>query len=367
MKILFSLLLCLSFAVCNAQNILKPGFNSKEYLELLSLAFYSSGIPDSTERSKKTDAYKMEFRSPEVGLLNRWTLYLRNDNTAVIDVRGTVNQAPSWVANFYAAMIPATGTLQINDSIIFEYQLASDSKAMVHAGWTVALAHLGPDIVQKINTYYKEKGIKEYYVFGHSQGGAIAFLLRSYLHYEMEKGHLPKDLVIKTYCSAAPKPGNMYYAYDFDFITRNNWAFTIVNAYDWVPESPFTVQTLHDFNPGNPLINAKAALKNQKMLVRWAGNMVYNKLDRATRKSQRRFEKYLGRKIFKIGVKKTLPALKEPSYANGNNFMRAGIPIVLMPDEEYRNKFPVDPQKPFGHHLFASYASLVMKYYPQEK
>lgn len=367
MKFSYILMLCFACNFIYAQNILQPGFNSKEYLELLSLAFYSSSIPDSAQRLQKADPYKMEYRSPEIGLLNRWTLYLRNDNIGCIDIRGTVNRAPSWVANFYAAMIPATGSLQLNDSSTFSYRLASDSKAMVHAGWALALAYLGPDIVQKINKYYKEKNVKEYFVFGHSQGGAIAFLLRSYLHYEIQKGNLPNDLKIKTYCSAAPKPGNMYYAYDFDFITRNNWAFTIVNAYDWVPESPFTVQTLHDFNPGSPLINAKAGLKKQKLLVRWAGNMVYNKLDRATRKAQRRFGKYLGKKIFKIGVKKTLPALKEPSYANGNNYMRAGIPIVLMPDDEYLNNFPVDPQKPFGHHLFASYASLVMKYYPVER
>jgi len=361
----FSLILTsllLSFSVFT-QPILKPGFEANEYLDLLSLAYFSSSIPDTAERVKTKDRYSMQYRSPEVGLLNRWTLYLRDDNVGTIDVRGTIGKLTSWLANFYAAMIPATGTLQLNDSSRFEYQLANNPNAMVHVGWTISLGYLGPDIVQKINALYKDKNVKEFLLFGHSQGGAITLLLRSYLHYEMQKGRLPKDLVFKTYCSAAPKVGNMYYAYDYDFITRNYWAHTVVNASDWVPETPFTVQTIKDFNPGNPFENVKPVLKKQKLIFRVAGNSIYNKIDRATTKAQYRFEKYLGRKMYSKAIKKQLPQLNEPGYSDGNNYMRAGTPVVLQPDAEYLRMYITDTKKPFTHHNFGPYSYLVKKYY----
>lgn len=346
-----------------AQHTLQPGFKSSEYADLLSLAFHRSSIADSIVRKTAKDPYKMEYRSDEVGLQNRWTLYLRDDNVAVIDLRGTVNHLPSWMANFYAAMIPATGTLQLNDSTKFDYQLASDPKATVHAGWTIAIGHLAPEIIKKINEYY-HKNVKEFFIAGHSQGGSLAFLLRSYLHYQQQQKTIPPDIIFKTYCSAAPKPGNMYYAYDFDFITRGGWAFNVVNAADWVPETPFSIQTLNDFNPTNPFVNTKSILKKQKLLIRVAGNIVYNKLERKPRKAQKKMEKYLGKVVYKKGIKKILPQLQEPAYSHSNNYMRAGIPVILMPDEAYREKFPDSKQKAFIHHSFAAYSFLASKYYP---
>lgn len=367
MKVRLFLLFFLASLNSFSQSRLKPGFDTNEYLDLLALTFYSSSIPDSTERMRTKDRYTMQYRSPEVGLLNRWTLYLRDDNVATIDVRGTINKTTSWLANFYAAMIPAKGIIQLTDSTFFEYKLAEDPKAMVHVGWTVSLGFLGPDIVNKINAIYKEKQTREFLIFGHSQGGAISFLLRSYLYYEMEKGNLPKDIVFKTYSSAAPKPGNMFYVYDYDFITRGYWAHTIVNSSDWVPETPFSIQTVDDFNPGNPFINIKPVLKKQKFVIRLAGKMVYNKLDRSTRKARRQMEKYLGTKMYTMAIKKVLPDLQQPTYADGNNYMRAGVPIVLVGDEEYHRLHPTDPGKPFSHHMFGPYSFLIKQIYGPPK
>jgi hypothetical protein len=347
---------------CISQSKLQPGFNGKEYAELLSLSFHSSSIADSVERTKTKDPYHLEYRSAEVGLLNRWSFYLRNDNVGVINIRGTVQRLASWLENFYAPMVPATGSLQLNDTTTFNYQLSADPKAMVHVGWTIGLGYLAPDIEKKINDYYQQNQVKEFLLFGHSQGGAIAFLLRSFFEYERQKGKIPADVVFKTYCSAAPKPGNLYYAYDFDFITRNGWAYTIVNTADWVPETPFSIQTINDFNPTNPFIHIKEIIKKEKFIVKLAVKKVYKKLDKSTEKAQKKFEKSLGKIIYKQ-VKKFLPQLKEPIYTKGNNYMRAGSPIILVPDEEYRNQFPESDTNFFTHHLFKPYYMLVKKYY----
>jgi hypothetical protein len=346
----------------SGQSRLQPKFDVNEYLDLLSLAFHSSSIPDSAERTVKNDPYKLIYRSTEKGFLYRWTFYRRNDNVGVVDSRGTINVLSSWLGNFYAAMVPATGTLNLDDTTVFNYKLAENKAAMVHVGWLIAVGYLGPDIIRQINKSYVETNTKEYLLFGHSQGASITFLLRSYLEYQQKEGKIPADVIFKTYCSAAPKPGNLYYAYDFDFITRGGWQYTIVNAADWVPETPFSVQTTSDFNPTNPFRDAKAALKKQKFLVRVAGTSIYNKLDRSTRKAQRRFEKYLGSMVYKQS-KKIVPQLKEPVYANGNNYMRAGTPVILMPDAAYFSNFPESRKNVFIHHMFDPYNYLARKLY----
>jgi len=345
-----------------SQSKLQPGFSGKEYAELLSLSYFGSSIADSAERTKARDPYHLEYTSAEVGLLNRWSFFLRDDNVAVINIRGTVQRLASWLENFYAVMIPATGSLQLDDSTTFNYQFSSDAKAMVHAGWTIGLAYLAADIEGKINDYYRQKHVKEFLLFGHSQGAAITFLLRSFLEYEKQKGKIPSDIVFKTYCSAAPKPGNLYYAYDFDFITRNGRAFTVVNTADWVPETPFSIQTINDFNPTNPFSQIKQIIKKERFIVRLAVKKVYRKLNKSTEKAQKKFEKALGKPIYKQ-VKKILPQLREPAYAKGNNYMRTGSPIILLPDEDYRKQFPESDTNFFTHHSFKPYYMLVRKYY----
>jgi hypothetical protein len=258
-------------------------------------------------------------------------------------------------------MVPANGFLQLSDSNLFIYHLAADEKAMVHVGWLVSLGYLAPTMLQQIRQAY-EKGIRDFIISGHSQGGAIAFLTTSYLHYLVQEGELPSDIVFKTYCSAGPKPGNLYYAYDFDFITRNGWGFNVVNAADWVPESPFSIQTLSDFNKINPFTHVDFMLKKQPWLVRWYLKGKYNKLNKATRKAQRHFKSVLGDMMYKQ-VKKTLHQFKAPAYSDGNNYQRAGVPIVLQPDTAYYEKFPDIPGKVFQHHMFEPYYWMMKKYY----
>lgn len=67
--------------------------------------------------------------------------------------------------------------------------------------------------------------------------------------------------------------------------------------------------------------------------------------------AQKRFQKYHGNMVYSQ-VKKTVPQLKQPAYAAGSNYMQAGLPIVLLPNEAYRREFPANPKLVFQHHLF---------------
>jgi len=198
---------------------------------------------------------------------------------------------------------------------------------------------------------------------GHSQGGAIAYLLTSHLHQLRKTGKLPADIIIKTYCSAAPKPGNLFYAYEFESMTSEGWAYNIVNTSDWVPEMPVTVQTTTDCNEVNPFINALPIIKKQKFVQRVLLRKAYKRLSGPPRKSQEEYQLFLGEKVYML-VKKSMPEFVKPVYFESINYVRAGKTIVLLADEKYRAAFPDNPGKLFMHHLFEPYYFLINQFDP---
>ncbi len=358
---LVALILCVATIARSTAQDLKPGFDADEYATMLRIMTWQVDAAFRGTTPKET-AYKWIYRSPAMGLHNKWDLWLNtNKTTIIVNLRGTTFDTDSWLENFFSAMVPATGSLKLDSNYTFNYKLAADPKAMVHVGWLIGAGSMAPDIVARIKEYYG-RGVKQVIVVGHSQGGALAFLITSHLHYLMENGGLPADIVIKSYCSAAPKPGNLYYAYDFDYITRGGWALTVVNAADWVPETPVSIQTPSDFNKLNPFNPAGQQTQKMKRVERWALKYAYGRLAKTSRKAQRKQEKYLGRVVFKQ-VKKYMPGLEKPKFAHCNNYMRAGLPIVLQPDAEYYAKYPDTGSNVFRHHLFEPYYYLVKKIY----
>ncbi|TCJ12634.1 lipase family protein [Flaviaesturariibacter flavus] len=346
--------------VC-AQTGLKAGFDAAEFGDVLALNF---GRYDSIVKAEgRPGGYRRIYTSPVTGLDNRWTAWQHADTrTVVIGVRGTVGSTKSWLANIYSVMQPAAGVLQLNDSTRVPYRLAAREGAAVHTGWLIALCSMTADVERKIRELY-DKGARQFIISGHSQGGAIAYLLRAYLYYRTQEGALPADITYKTYCSAAPKPGNLDFAYDYDYITRGGWSHTVVNAADWVPETPLSLQQISDLNPVNPLVNLKGALRRQKLPVRVYGSMVYNKLTHSGRKAVAKYQKYLGERVGKE-VRKVFPQLQLPGTQPGLDYMRAGSPVVLMPDSAYTARFPFDAAHPHGvwiHHSFEAYYYLLRK------
>lgn len=351
-------LLLLLLLPCTLQAQLQPGFDAAEYREMLQIFSRQTDSIKPGYEITAPEHYKKIYRSPESGLKNRFEIWQHlRLSQAVISIRGTIPDNVSWLENFYAAMTPATGNFNLNDSTQFSYKLAADSAATVHIGWLVGLASVAQDVKAQMQTAY-QNGIRQFIIFGHSQGAAIAFLLRSYLHYETEAGRMPADMILKTYCSAAPKPGNLMYAYDYDAITRNGWGLTVVNTADWVPQTPFSAQTLDDFPASNPFTDIPKALRTQPLLLRVYIGAKFKKLNKTTRRSQKLFEKYLGT-LAGRQVSKVMPQLKPPPFAAGNNYQRAGTPVVLVPDAAYWQRFPAKTDKIFIHHLLEPYFLLV--------
>jgi len=350
------LLFILLFTAYEVDAQVKTGFNKGEYIELLKVF---GGAYKGIKSVPPPVHSKLVYRSPVVGMDNRWDLWMRDDKVAIISIRGTTAQNISWIENLYAAMVPAIGTLHLNDSTIFNYHLANNPRAGVHIGWLIGMASISADVVAHIDSCYRV-GVRDFIIAGHSQGGAISFLMRSYLEYLKQQKHLPADIHFKTYCSGAPKPGNVYYAYEYEAMTQDGSSFTVLNSVDWVPEVPVSVQTINDFTTVNPVTDAGHVMRKQKFPVNFALRYIYGQLSKPSLKAQKRNNKYLGRIISKQ-VTKHLSGYQPPQYMNSSAYVRAGNCIILLADEDYHKHFPDDKNNVFCHHTFGPYLYLAEK------
>lgn len=338
---------------------LKPGFDPEEYRELMMLSVRTTASPNYIKDFPEPKKFKMAYQSAPMGLDNLWDLWFSENKVAVISIRGTTKKPESWLANFYAAMVPATGEMIIGEKDTFRYQLASNPKAAVHAGWLLSTAFLSKDMLPKIRDAYQDE-TRDIIITGHSQGGAICFILTAYLYNLQKQGALPADIRFKTYASAGPKPGNLFFAYEYEAMTQNGWAFNVVNAADWVPQTPISIQTVDDFVTTNPFDGAKPAIKKQKFPLNIVLNHVYNQLSQSTVKARNKYEKYMGRILSKM-IQKNLKDHESPLFYHSMDYVRTGTTITLIPDEDYFKKFPDDPKNVFVHHLHTNYLYLLAK------
>lgn len=363
MKFLKSLVIIfyflLSFSNCIAQD-LKPGFDKAEYRELIYIATQSTESPEKAKLIPQPEHSKLVYRGKSIGLDNQWELWLKDDNTAVLCTRGTTEKGESWLANLYAAMTPAKGELKISNTDTFTYELSTNKNAAVHTGYLLSTAFISKEMLPKIDSCYKA-GIKNFIIMGHSQGGGISYLLTAHFYNLQSKGVLPADIRFKTYCSAAPKPGNLYFAYDYERRTQNGWAYNVVSAVDWVPQTPFSVEMPDDLPVVSPVRMLEETIQNENFFKRMFLNMIYGKLTNPSVKTVKTYQKWLGKEMSKR-VQKILPEFVPPPLYYSNNYVRTGNTIVLYPkadDENYYKTFPNDSKDLMIHHSFPPYLYLL--------
>lgn len=343
----------------SAEAQIKKGFDWKEYHDMFILcmknfyAFEAGGLPEP-------DVFKLTYSSPSMGLDNKWELYTHHSEPiAAISIRGTSANDESWLANFYSAMIPARGTLQLSDSAIFNYSFSNHPQAAIHSGWAISVLSLSEDILYKIDSLYK-KGIHQFFITGHSQGGAISTLLTAYLQQLQLQGRLSKNIILKNYASASPKPGNEYFSHDFKLKNETYGAFNVVNVDDWVPQTFLTVQRVEDYPEINIFKSFENSIDNASLLKRVFMNSLYKKLKKPLNKSQKQYQKYFGKYIYKE-VKKHLPQLIMPEYFPSAYYTAAAHVIPMQGNEEYYKKHPVAEAGLMNFHNTQAYYDLILK------
>lgn len=365
--ILSCIFLLLGLITARAQQ-LQPGFDIQEYEEILRIIVGSSETPEKAKLIPYPKHSQLQYRSKVMGLSNLWELWMKDSKTAILCTRGSTLDTDSWLANIYAAMVPATGKLEIDSGFTFDYALCENSKAAVHVGYLVSTAYLTRDMVPKIDSCYRA-GVRDFIITGHSQGGGISYLVTAYLYALQRQGTLPQDIRIKTYCSAPPKPGNLYFAYAYEKMTQGGWAFNVVNTEDWVPQMPFSVQTLGDLPKESPVPLVEDFIKKQSFFKRIFMRSYYKKMKNPSEKTVSTYQRFLGKEVAKQ-IKKYLPNFKEPTYSPSNDYVRTGIPIVLYPDAAYYEKFKrkdKDKVDLMLHHGIVPYFELTERYLDKQR
>ncbi len=362
-KIFIGCLLVLIWKYQFAQK-LTPGFDPVEYRTMLAISARQADTALFKPNLPYPIRFNLVYSSPVAGLANRWFLWTNvKEKILVVSIRGTVMEKSSWMENFYAITTPATGSISIDSGKVFKYKLAGDSMATLHAGWLIGLASMAEEATSKIREYYNY-GYKDLIIMGHSQGGAIGFLFRSYLEYL--ESPLPPDLRIKTYGSAVPKPGNLYYAYDFDRINYPGWALRVVNTEDWVPETPFTIQKIDDMNSSNPFVNADKYLLKSGFFQKVYAKRILRKLEEETENAYEVYSEILGDKVYSF-IRNDFEHINKPIDGKNMNYSTAGLPIILKPSEAYFNKYIGNKEvKLFTHHMPYAYYFICLEMWPEQ-
>lgn len=181
--------------------------------------------------------YAKQYTSPVMGMDNMYQVYTK-DKVAIINLRGSTAKRISWLANIYSAMIPAKGRMVIGKKA-YRYNFAKSPSAAVHAGYALALICLSEDILQQIKLL-NEQDIYHFIITGHSQGGALANLLRAYLENLPSKKVSSKNFY-KTYSFAAPMVGNKFFSDEYSKrYAAKNTSFNIINPADPIPKFPLS-------------------------------------------------------------------------------------------------------------------------------
>ncbi|HET7505714.1 MAG TPA: hypothetical protein VFK02_32060, partial [Kofleriaceae bacterium] len=185
---------------------------------------------------------------------NRWQLWKDGSGTGnyAAVIRGTTSQTGSIVEDLLAVMVPATGSVTLDD-VTLSYQLAADPLAGVHVGFALGtLITLFDPAGILLNLAANVPTGSGVFIAGHSQGAAMATLCRSFLHYSSLLPGAGFNYSYKSYVFAQPKPGNDHYGDDYEAIAGNlGTGFTVNNSQDWVPQVPFTFELYGDLNVPN--------------------------------------------------------------------------------------------------------------------
>lgn len=323
MKTILILTLTLFSLTSTAQ--LSPGFDKQEALDMIQLCNSFPFIESyNSDNEIIPHGYEKTYTSGVFGMDNMFQIYTSERGYAVINFRGSTDKKISWMENFYSAMIPSKGTIQIKDRTI-NYKFAEDTAAHVHAGYALGIAYMNDDLRFHIK-YLNMLGIYDIMLTGHSQGGALCQLLLSYLNY-LPEGTISSDNTFKVYSFAAPMVGNAGFVAEYDSLyTQTDMSHLIINEEDVVPALPLAYRD-------GPLLTEAAITslfdKEQSFEFKDAAyNGFINLFENSIGSVNKWFSDKVGAQIGN-----DLGSFSIPPYTHDINYSRVGNVIALAPVE----------------------------------
>ncbi|MFD2822261.1 DUF2974 domain-containing protein [Lacinutrix iliipiscaria] len=238
MKVFIALIVLLHSIVSFGQII--PGFNPHEATYTISMCNSFNFLKQFGSNNEIIpNEFNLKYTSEILSMDNKFEVY-ENGEVGVITYRGSTDKIISWVENFYSAMIPAEGTIFINEES-YDYKFAKDKDASVHAGYGLTIVLLSEKIIEQIKAL-NQKGIYDIVITGHSQGGALATMTRAYLE-NLSAHKLSQKNAYKTYAYAQPMSGNKEFANEYNSrFSHEGTSYSIINPKDPVPYLPFNYE-----------------------------------------------------------------------------------------------------------------------------
>ena len=309
-----------------------------------------------------------------------WTLWRRRgENTYVVALRGTVfKKGSSVVEDALASTVAADGGMELPAGHFLNVTYARLPRAEVHTGFAYGAFECVFDatygILMKLESEPKMRipGGSTVIFTGHSQGAALATLCHAFFYYAALRegdpfGVAARNLTLRSYVFAQPKPGNEQFAADFAGITRGGGtSFVFNNTIDAVPLLPPTHQFAFsafedcppDSNlPGWPIIRGINNLANavSSFWSRHIDNSVASRVARIKRKSGDGIYKW------KTGWLKRPKNFGDPAQAVSQNYTLAGTFVPLIGNIDGTSYFhnPTDGTDPFIQHHSQVYRRLL--------
>ena len=219
---------------------IEPGFDTKEVTYTIAMCNSFNFLKQyGTNDEIIPESFNLNYTSDILSMDNKFEVY-ENGDVGVINYRGSTDKVISWVENFYSAMIPAEGTIVIQEEA-HDYRFAKAEDASIHAGYGLTVVILSEKIKEQIAAL-NQKGIYNIIITGHSQGGALATMTRAYLE-NLPKGELSSKNTYKTYAFAQPMCGNKEFANEYnERFSDEGTSYSIINPEDPVPYLPFNYE-----------------------------------------------------------------------------------------------------------------------------
>lgn len=216
---------------------IKPGFDSNEAIDLIRLC-NSQTFKDlyGSDDEIIPKNYNLIYASTPNMMDNMFQVY-KKGKTGIIHFRGSTSHPNSWIENVYSAMIPAKGKMTIYNEER-DYVFAEEDSAGVHSGFVLGVTMMIEDVISQIDRL-NSKGVHDFIITGHSQGGALAILTHAYL--ENQRTTVENKNTFKMYAFANPMVGNTEFVSEYNnrFVEKD-MAFRIINPKDLVPSMPIS-------------------------------------------------------------------------------------------------------------------------------
>jgi hypothetical protein len=301
---------------------LENSFNNEEAKDMISICNSFSFIElYNSDAAILPKGYEKIYTSGVFGMDNRYQIYNKGE-TGVISFRGSTSKRLSWMENINSAMIPARGVIKISGED-FQYCFARDTAAAIHAGYALGMAYLSKDLLYHINIL-NNQGIYNIIITGHSQGGALANLLRAYLenlsHYEISKKNR-----FKTYAFAAPMVGNNSFTAEYNArYCINKSSFNIIIPSDPVPDMPFISYNNHNYFKDN--INNLLFDRDSFSVKRMMTDIFFNSFEKRVNNGVKRMSNTISNRLTK-----DLGTVEMPAYKRDVNYSPVANRIEISP------------------------------------